>query len=352
MRFANNFRRRVMNLNKIISFGVALALMFSISACKNKDDSNKEDTPKKWESSKIIGTVGGDNIYDSEFLFYYNLNKSRMESSEGVENSKQMLVDKTLDDLVKLKILLKMAKEEGVKLDESDQLKIERNIYDFIKRKANENEEEAEKLMKETYGVSIEEYGWIYEDYIIAYEKYASNEIAKIEVSDSEIEERFERDKDEYKKVNVRHVLLYTIDVDTQQPLKEETIEQKRLLAEDIYKRAKEGESIEELAKQYSEHADLKITGGEETLGKNETVPEFENWVFNAKEGEVGLIETSYGFHIVKVIKQIEASLGDIEKSTIRSNLQNEKFEKKIEELKEKNPLVKNQDVIDSLELF
>lgn len=341
-----------MNLNKIISLGVALALMFGISACKNKDDLTKEDSPKKWESAKIVGTVGGDKIYDSEFLFYYNLNKSRMENSEGLEDSKQMLIDKTFDDLVKLKILLKIAKENGIKLDDSDQSKIDKNIYDFFKRKANENEEEAEKLMKETYGVSIEEYGWIYEDYIIAYEKYASNEIAKIEVSDSEIEERFERDKDEFKKVNVRNILLYTIDFDTQQPLEEDVIEQKRLLAEELYKRTKEGESIEDLAKQYSEHADLKITGGDETFGKNETVPEFEKWVFNAKEGEVGLIETSYGFHIVKVIKFIEASLGDVEKSIIRSNLQNEKFDKKIEELKEKNPVVKNQDVIDSLELF
>lgn len=360
-----------MNFNKVLSFGLALTLMFGISGCKNnKDITDEEASVKRWESAKIVGTVGDDNIYDAEFKFYFNMNKSQMEKDAGLDDKsdeekkkfweekdgngdkKQKLLDKTFDDLVNLKILLNLAKDEGVKLDEGDKMQIERNIYSFTKHKANENQDEAEKLMKQMYGVSIDEYRWIFEDYFTAYYKYANNEIEKIEVSEREIEERFERDKDEFNKVNVRHVLLYTIDVDTQQPLEEDVIKEKRQLAEDIFKRVKDGESIEDLAKQYSENAELKITGGEETLSKGDTVAEFENWVFNAKEGDVGLIETSYGFHVVKFIKSIEASLGDKEKAAIKGNLKNEKFEKRIEEEKAKIQIVKEQEVIDSLDLF
>jgi len=376
-----------MKFNKVLSFGLALSLMFGISACKNnidvidknnidvtdknnKDNIDEEKTANKWESAKVIGTVGDDKIYDGEFIFYFNMNKSQMEkdadlegksdeekskyweSENGNENNKQKLIDKTFDDLAKLKVLLRLAKQENVKLLENDVMQIERNIYSFIKEKANENQEEAEKLMKEMYGVSIEEYRWIYEDYYIAYYRYANFKTEKIEVSDKEIEERFERDKEKYKKVNIRNVLLYTIDVDTQEPLEEDKIKQKRQLAEDILKRVKDGESIEELAKQYSENPQLKITGGNETIGSGETVAEFENWVFNAKEGDIGLIETSYGIHVVKVIKKFDAALGEEEKSTIKKELQKEKFEEMIEKMKEKNPLVKNEEVLKTLDLF
>lgn len=368
-----------MKFNKVLSFGLALSLMFGISGCKNNIDvtdknnidiTNEETTANKWESAKVVGTVGDEKIYDAEFMFYFNMNKSQMEkdaglegksdeekskfwkSQDGNEDNKQKLIDKTFDDLANLKVLLRLAKQENVKLLENDVMQIERNIYSFIKEKANENQEEAEKLMKEMYGVSIEEYRWIFEDYYTAYYRYANFETEKIEVSDKEIEERFERDKDKYKKVNIRNVLLYTIDVDTQQPLEEDVIDQKRQLAEDIFKRVKDGESIEELAKQYSENPQLKITGGDETLGKGDAVAELEDWVFNAKEGAVGLIETSYGIHVAKVIKKIDAALGEEEKSNIKKELQKEKFNEMIEKMKEKNPLVKNEEVLKSLDLF
>lgn len=353
-----------MNFNKVISFAVALSLMFCVSACKNDEETSKSKQPEK-----IVGTVGDEKISDAEFKFYFNMNKSQMESEAGVadksdeekikywetkdgnEDKKQTLIDKTFSDIIDVKILLKLAEKDKVMLEQTDLEQVEQNVQRFIKEKANGDKDEAEKEMMEMYGVSIDEYRWIYEDYLTAYEKYAFNETDKIEISDSEIEKKFESDKDQYKKVNVKHVLIYTIDVNTQEPLTEEVINQRKLLAEDVFKRVKEGEAIEDLAKQYSGDIGSKDLGGEYTLAKGDTVAEFEEWAFNAKEGDIGFVETSYGFHIIKFIKDIEASLGDKEKNTIKRYLQNELFENKVEELKQKNPLVKNQEVIDSLDL-
>lgn len=354
-----------MGLNKVISFVVVLSLMFCVSACKNNEDSSKNK-----ELAKIVGTVGDEKISEAEFMFYFNMNKTKMENDAGIEgksdeqkkefwatndesqDKKQALIDKTFNDITDVKTLLMLAEKEKVELEQADLDEIESNVQRFIKERGNGDKAEAEKVMKEIYGITIDEYRWIYEDYLNAYDKYAFNETAKIEISDSDIEKRFEQDKDQYKKFNVKHVLIYTIDVNTKEPLTEDVTNQRKLLAEDVYKRVKEGEAIEDLAKQYSGDIGSKDSGGEYTLGKGDTVAEFEEWAFNAKEGDIGFIETSYGFHIIKFIKNVEASLGDKEKNTIMRYLQNEQFTDKVEVMKEKYPLVKNQEILDSLDLF
>ncbi len=351
-----------MSLNKVISFAVVLSLIFCVSACKNNEDSSNNKEP-----AKIVGTVGEEKISETEFMFYFNMNKNQMENDAVVEgksdeekkefwatneDKKQTLIDKTFNDITDVKILLMLAEKEKVKLEQTDLDEIESNVQRFIKERGNGDKAEAEKVMKEIYGITIDEYRGIYEDYLNAYDKYAFNETAKIEISDSDIEKRFERDKDQYKKVNVKHVLIYTIDVNTKEPLTEDVINQRKLLAEDVFKRVKEGEAIEDLAKQYSGDIGSKDSGGEYTLGKGDTVAEFEEWAFNAKEGDIGFIEASYGFHIIKFIKNVEASLGDKEKNTIMRYLQNEQFTDKVVEMKKTYPLVKNQEILDSLDLF
>lgn len=73
--------------------------------------------------------------------------------------------------------------------------------------------------------------------------------------------------------------------------------------AEDIFKRVKAGENINELAAQLSDEPSAKTQKGD--LGwftKGAMVKEFEDASFNAKDGEiVGPIKTSFGFHIIQV---------------------------------------------------
>mgnify|MGYP000076632864 CR=1 FL=1 len=351
-----------MNFNKVISIVVALSLMFCVSACQDGVDSSKGE-----QSSKIVGTVGDEKIFADELKFYFNWNRIRTEDDAGIANKNdeekskfweenkdktQELIDKTFDDIKHLKILLILAEQEKVELEQAYFDEVESNIEQFIKEKANNDKEEAEKLMKEMYGVSIDEYRDIYLDFLIAYDKYTNRAIDNIEISDSDIEKRFDADKEQYKKVNVKHILFYTIDTASYQPLAEEKIEQKKNLAEEIFKRVKEGEDFDDLAKQYSEDLNSKDSGGEYTLSKGETVKEYEEWAFNAKEGDVGFVETSYGFNIIKFIKDVEASLGDREKGNIIKELKNEQFSNKVEEIKGNYPLVKNQEIIDSIDLF
>ena len=77
-----------------------------------------------------------------------------------------------------------------------------------------------------------------------------------------------------------------------------------RTQAQAVLERVNKGESFEKLAKEFSADTSNKDKGGDlGWFGKGIMVPEFENAIFALKKGEVGneLVETQFGFHIVKL---------------------------------------------------
>src|ERR1700744_5063145 len=107
---------------------------------------------------------------------------------------------------------------------------------------------------------------------------------------------------EEPERVHVDHILLMTIDSNTQMPLSTNTIAAKRKQIEDILKRVKAGEDFGALARQYSEDPGSKVNGGElPKFGRGDMVPEFEAAAFALSPGQISDIVTSkFGFHIIK----------------------------------------------------
>ena len=112
--------------------------------------------------------------------------------------------------------------------------------------------------------------------------------------------------------------------------------------AEDVKQKLENGGDFAKLAKEYSQDPGSAEKGGDlGCLGKGETVPEFEQAAFGAKQGEiVGPVKTEFGYHILQVtdVKPEQTrSLQEVE-SQIRSQLatekQSEAFNKWIEEQK------------------
>ena len=73
--------------------------------------------------------------------------------------------------------------------------------------------------------------------------------------------------------------------------------------AEGVLKRAKSGEDFAALAKQYSKDPGSAAVGGDlNYFPKGQMVPAFDAAAFSLKTGEIsGLIETEFGFHIIKL---------------------------------------------------
>lgn len=115
--------------------------------------------------------------------------------------------------------------------------------------------------------------------------------------------------------VRASHILLMTTDPETHEPLPADKKEAKRKEMEDILKQARAGTNFAELAKKYSEDPGSKDTGGEYTFPRGQMVPEFEKAAFSLKTNEISdIIETKYGFHIIKLSEKIPAKKVDFDK--------------------------------------
>ncbi|MBK7706736.1 MAG: peptidylprolyl isomerase [Acidobacteria bacterium] len=83
----------------------------------------------------------------------------------------------------------------------------------------------------------------------------------------------------------------------------------KKTKAEEVLNRVKAGEDFAALAKEFSEDPGSKDKGGlYEGIVKKQMVPEFENAALALEPGQVSpnLVETNYGYHIIKLEKRGE----------------------------------------------
>ncbi|MDD2757805.1 MAG: peptidylprolyl isomerase [Patescibacteria group bacterium] len=76
-----------------------------------------------------------------------------------------------------------------------------------------------------------------------------------------------------------------------------------RAKAQDVLNQIKAGANFEDMAKKYGEDGTAAKGGDLGTFGKGEMVPQFETAAFALKKGETSqeLVETSYGYHIIRV---------------------------------------------------
>lgn len=119
--------------------------------------------------------------------------------------------------------------------------------------------------------------------------------------TEEEIRKYYEENEAEFnkgKEVKARHILL-RLDADAD----EETQAAVKKKAEEILQQLKDGADFAEMAKQHSEDPGSAANGGD--LGfftKGMMVPEFENAAFATEPGAISdLVQTSYGYHILKV---------------------------------------------------
>ena len=109
--------------------------------------------------------------------------------------------------------------------------------------------------------------------------------------------------------VDVRHILFMTLDTETQEKLPDEEIAEKKAKAEELLAQwnamdadKKTEEAFAELANSNTEDTGSSTNGGlYEGVTPGQMVDAFDEWIFDdsRKEGDVELIESEYGFHIM-----------------------------------------------------
>lgn len=140
------------------------------------------------------------------------------------------------------------------------------------------------------------------------------------------------------KTVTARHILFSTIDQSTNNELSEEEIAKKKTEAEDVLKKFNEGDKSEDsfaaLANEYTEDTDTSNGGLYEHIYPGQMVTEFNDWCFNAnrKPGDVEIVKTQFGYHIIYFVANDGTDYYD---STIRTSKANKDVEDETKALQE-----------------
>jgi len=119
-----------------------------------------------------------------------------------------------------------------------------------------------------------------------------------------------------------------------------------------------QGQSFEELAKQYSTDTGSKDKGGDlDYFGPGNMNPEFEAVAYKLKKGEVSdPVKTQYGYHIIKVtdikeLKPFEQEKENIKDQLVKQKMQDSTFMNDFvdKELKKADVQIKDKDLKDAL---
>lgn len=260
------------------------------------------------QDGEIVAKVNGDVITKDEFF-------QEMYNSGG-----KQLLDRMIDQ----KLIQQAAKEKGVTVSDGQ-----------VQEKLDE--------MKEQFGgeasfqMYMAQFG-ITEDVL---KQDIRNQLLvegilgpEIEISEEEMKTFFEENKDyldEPEQVRARHIL-----VETEEEAKE------------VLAKLEQGESFEELARQYSNDEGTKANGGDlGYFGRGVMVTEFEEVAFSLKPGDTSQpVKTQYGYHIIKVEdrKQAKPAVFEEKKDEIEAALRQEKVADQMQvwlnELREKADLI------------
>jgi len=148
----------------------------------------------------------------------------------------------------------------------------------------------------------------------------------KPEISDEEAESFYRQNINRYsipEQRKARHILIKTTAEDSEDVLRE-----KQEKAEQILELARSGEDFAELAKQYSEGPTGPRGGDLGSFARGRMVKPFDDAAFTLNEGDISdIVETQFGFHIIKVEKIEPSRIRPLEevKNEIISQIQEQK---------------------------
>ena len=165
--------------------------------------------------------------------------------------------------------------------------------------------------------------------------KFLDAEVAsKVAVTEAEVDAFYKQNLDRFKQgetVHARHILIGM----PQNP-PADTKKQARLAAQAVMAQLKRGVPFEDVAKKVSSDTGSALNGGD--LGffpKGQMTPAFEKAAFALKPGETsGLVETPFGYHIIRVIERRDARTAPFEEVSgqIKEFLTQGQREKKLED--------------------
>ena len=265
--------------------------------------------------------------------------KQKVDGKTRLSIVKEDALSLLIDDVV----AYQKAVELGIKLSKEDTQNIDAQISSI-----EQNEQVRSQL--DSIGVSIDEFKkCLTENTTI--QKLIPELINKgdIKVDEEEILKNF---RENY--VKAKHILILTTDPETNAPLSEEEIAKAQQKAQDLLNQVNAGADFDELMNANSEDPGLQTAPDGYVFTKGEMVAEFEEAAFALAENEVsGLVNTSYGIHILKRVPfDMEAQQETQVLESLEYQVAIPKFEELVKTWKSQTKISKNKKVFDKIKTF
>lgn len=288
---------------------------------------NSPSTSKHYFSFNKLASVDGEELSFNNFkasmniLFY--MNKSTKMSKEEIEKYESEFIEySTLN-----KAVYNVAVKAGIKADEDI---IQNNYATTMEQLTEILNMDTDKILKKFN---------LTEDSILQTlrEEYIANEYLEqnSKISDDEALKYYNEHTDDFYQYKASHILISTVDGTGNKISSEEKLKAKEK-AEDLLSQIKNGANFEELAKLNSNDDSSAENGGDiGYFSKGETVSEFETAVINTEIGQLypQIVESSYGYHIIKRTGENMKTFDD-EKDSIISQLSYDKKNELTEKIK------------------
>ena len=258
-----------------------------------------------------VATYDGGKVTKSEYAIYY---KTFQPMLTYFGYSDDIIPEQIANKAALDEIILKEAKKEGVTIPEDRKKEIDEQFQDKEQLSQLEEQKINANQLKELY----------YADAIIS--AYIDKKVA--DASDEDVI-NYIKAKEGNPNLNsyeTNHVLFKTKS-DSGTALSDEEKANKKAQAEAVLQRVKNGEDITTIAKDLSEDTGTKDNGGSYTVYMDgQTDESYANAVKSMQVGDVVLVESSYGYHVIKLASITEN--GRAKNEYDRENFVNENINK------------------------
>jgi parvulin-like peptidyl-prolyl isomerase len=243
---------------------------------------------------KVIVVVNNEVVTQREFdRMFTPIKKSYESNFKGEELQKRLEMARKglLEQLINSKLAISLAKQEGIKINESE---LQERVGQV---KAFYGSDQAFAQALDEKGTNLTEFENEIRDQMLAQKLVEKEVIKNIDISPSEIKDVYEQNQDQFlapKQVKIRGILIRKTGD------RREDAEAKKK-ANEVAKRIKKGEDFASVAGEVSEGPYAQKNGDMGYQAKGQLLPEIDEAVFVLKKGQVtGIVETAVGYHIFK----------------------------------------------------
>lgn len=315
-------------ISTLLAASMAASLLAGCGQKDSGDNNGQETTGESTSSTQVAeaGTalqkinpddaaakIGDKEVPASEVFYVYYIMKQGMEASGvtdwGTELYSGFSYADYLKQLVESQVITfeyldSMVDKYKVSLTDEEEEGAESEIKTFLDSVSDEE--------KEAYGFNEDTIRQMYDKTYLTNKVYAAvEEEAKDGLTEDELKDC------KYKKV--QHILISTMQettADSEETKEGETADtedeaaykaEKKEKAEEVLKKAQSGEDFEKLAEEYTDDSGVTYYLNEkgQTPDGSQMVEPFYKAVNELKAGEIsGLVETEYGYHIIKCINE------------------------------------------------